>query len=533
MSNNNQIGNNELDKHKKYETQYKFLKGEQNIFWGIGIENELYLEFDKKMCVSKPFFLSNHKRERYSIDYYTNYKKEYQNTQFELYINNLINSLINKEEYINLPLLLNSHSFDKTDIYNQPKTLYTKDCESNPEFSGKTLIDILKEDNPYFDIRDKWLFDSDTIEFININFYNKKLKDVLNEINFNKKEFIHNLNISLQKLDIFTDYGNVRLMEDNYPFSIYMTNLKNVSIFNNGTLHYNITLPTELDENLKIKNMNKFIKENSRAIKLIQWMEPFLLAVYGAKDVFSTLNNYDDKHKFSACSQRCAISRYIGIGTYDCNKMENGKILKKNINSISGSNLDYWWYNKYYEDNAYTKLDEIGLDINFNKHYNHGIEIRFFDHISDNNKIIESFEFIVFLIDYILENEFIQYLETPIYSKLWNNIVLQCMKIGNQYIMSDEEIEIMNYIFKIKISAKKIINVYYEIFWNLKNKFCKRIIIEYNKYLMKPIGIMSSLVLENKIIQSAYIERLEDVVLEENKIKDNIDDLNITCCNII
>jgi hypothetical protein len=312
-----------------------------------------------------------------------------------------------------------------------------------------------------------------------------------------------------------------------------MTNLKNVSIFNNGTLHYNITLPTELDENLKIKNMNKFIKENSRAIKLIQWMEPFLLAVYGAKDVFSTLNNYDDKHKFSACSQRCAISRYIGIGTYDCNKMETGKILKKNINNVSGSNLDYWWYNKYYEDNAYTKLDEIGLDINFNKHYNHGIEIRFFDHISDNNKIIESFEFIVFLIDYILENEYIQYLETPIYSKLWNNIVLQCMKIGNQYIMSDEEIEIMNYIFDIKITSKKIINVYYEIFWNLKNKFCKRIIIEYNKYLMKPIGKMSSLVLENKVIQSAYIERLEDVVLEENKIKDNIDNINITCCNII
>ena len=53
-------------------------------------------------------------------------------------------------------------------------------------------------------------------------------------------------------------------------------------------------------------------------------------------------------------------------------------------------------FNKYYEDNAYTKLNDIGLDINFNKHYNHGIEIRFLDHINDNKKIYESFEFIIF-----------------------------------------------------------------------------------------------------------------------------------------
>jgi histidyl-tRNA synthetase len=33
---------------------------------------------------------------------------------------------------------------------------------------------------------------------------------------------------------------------------------------------------------------------------------------------------------------------------------------------------------------AIDKLDKIGLDINFNKHYNHGIEIRFFDHINVN-----------------------------------------------------------------------------------------------------------------------------------------------------
>ena len=542
MSNYVILGGNELDKHKKYEAQYKLDDESHNIFWGIGIENEVYLEFDKKIVTSRTFFVSNHKRERYSIDYYSNYKKEYQHIPFEIYFDNLINEknanmevikLCENDEYtINLPLFLNSHSFEKTDIYNQPKTLYTKECEPNPNFSGKTLMDVLRENNPYFEEREKWLFDGDTIEFININFYKKKLKDVLNEVNYNKKEFLYNLNTTLQKLDIFSNYGDIKIMDNNHPFALHMTNLKNVSIFNNGTLHYNITLPTELDENRKIKNMEQFVKENSKAIKLIQWMEPFLIVAYGAKDVFSKLKNYENSKKFSACSQRCAVSRYIGIGTYDSNKMETGKILKKHVNTLPCSSLDYWWFNKYYENNAYTKLEEIGLDINFNKHYNHGLELRFFDHITDNNKIIESFEFIVFLIDYILENDFIQFLETPVYSRIWNNIVLQCMYEGGQYIMSVDEIEIMNYIFKIKITAKKIINVYYEILWNLKNKFCKRIVVDYNRYIMKPIGKMSSLVLENKIIQCAYIERLEEDDIIINNIK-NDDKNNIVCCNIV
>jgi len=273
---------NELNKHKKYEAQYKL----NDMFWGIGIENEVYLEFEKKIVTSRTFFISNHKRERYSIDYYSNYKKEYQDLPFEVYFDNLINEknanmevikLCENDEYtINLPLFLNSHSFEKTDIYNQPKTLYTKDCEPNPDFNGKTLMDILKENNPYFEEREKWLFDGDTVEFININFYKKKLKDVLNEVNYNKKEFLYNLNTTIQKLDIFSDYGNVNIMSNNHPFALHMTNLKNISIFNNGTLHYNITLPTELDGNHKIKNMEKFIKENSKAIKLIQWISLLL-----------------------------------------------------------------------------------------------------------------------------------------------------------------------------------------------------------------------------------------------------------------
>ena len=38
------IGNNKINKHIKYKCKYI----KNDIYWGLGIENELYLEFEKK-----------------------------------------------------------------------------------------------------------------------------------------------------------------------------------------------------------------------------------------------------------------------------------------------------------------------------------------------------------------------------------------------------------------------------------------------------------------------------------------------------
>lgn len=505
------------EKYIKYEDQYK----KNDVYWGIGIENEVYLEFSKKNSVSKSFFVNNHKKERYSLDYYLNYKKEFQIKPFETYFDTVIQSKINNMEIINkiksqdgleeltieVPILFNAHSFEKTDIYNQPKTVYSKDCEPNPNFSGKTFIEILKENSEYFKTIgvDKWLFDGDTIEFVNTDFYNKTLNQVIKEISFNKKEFIYNLNLTMREIEapIFNELGDFKIMDTNHPFAVHMTNLKNLSIFNNGTLHYNITIPTELDENSKIKDFDTFTRDNAKIIKLIQWMEPFIIAIYGAKDVFS-----ENSNEFSACSQRCAISRYIGIGTYDCNKMEPGKILKKSLNTLAYANLDYWWYNQYYENNAYTKLEEIGMDINFNKHYNHGIELRFFDHISDNSLVYQSFEFIIYLIDYALDNDFINYIETPVYSKIWNDIVYGVMLQGNKYCLKHNEIGMINYIFGSNLMKENNNNstikyIYNKLYWHLKNKYSEKKVMNndgsYN--ILKPIGKMSKLVLDEQIMK--------------------------------
>ena len=440
------------EKHIKYHTLYKG----GDIYWGLGIENEVYLEFiSKKKYVAKSNIST--RRERYSVDYTKNYRD---NSAFEYYVKNIPHNIIG------FPLLLNAHSFTKTDIFNNPKNLYTKACEPNPVFTGTTLLEFLKLHNDYFtESLDKtWLFDGDTIEFNTLNFYNTTLSNVIDELVNNQKEFVQYLN----SLYIFNMYSKIDIMTANHPFAIYMTNDKYVNMFNNGTLHYNITLPTALDNDKKIIDMPRFIKDHCRAIRIIQWMEPFIIAVYGSPDPFSNMQDYPEAHLYSKSSQRCAISRYIGVGTYDSDTMIRGKILQVPVDTHICNDIEYWWYHEYYKKNGYTKLDKIGMDINFNKHYNHGIECKFFDHL-DKKKIHESFEFIIYLMDYILDHKTPD-IKNPITNKIWNALVCNCMIYGKEYTLNKEELELYSSIFNIKLyrlKNKTIKDVYYYIYYKL------------------------------------------------------------------
>jgi hypothetical protein len=499
------IGNNQINKHEKYKNQY--LKN--NIYWGLGIENEVYLEFENKRSINKDDFISNHKRERYSVDYFSNYKKKDVEDAFK-YIYSII------DDNIEIPVMLNSNSFTKTDFYNNSKTLYTKNSELNPKFNGNTLIETLEIDNIFFNstYENNWIFDGDTIEFINTKFYNVKLEDVIKELDSSKTEFVNNLNDSFQRLNIYSDYGIIKIMEYNNPFSIYMTNLNNIGMFNNGTLHYNLTLPSKLNEEGVIEDKVKFIKDHSKAIKIIQWVEPLIISVYGSPDPFSLLNEYYHKNKFSKSSQRCAISRYIGIGTYNSDNMPCGKILSIPIKDVICNNYEYWWFNKYYEDNSYTKLNDIGLDINFNKHYNHGIEIRFLDHINDSKKIYESFEFIIYLMDYVLESDHINNFGNPIINKIWNNIVLNIMKFGKEYNFNKDEKDLYEKIFKCKLKSINVVDIYYELYCKLVIKYNSIYKSQDNKnnYILKPSGLFSLLTLSidsNKSINNDILDNCE------------------------
>ncbi len=474
-----------IDKYKKYLDKYN--DQSNKIFWGLGIENELYLEFDNRNTVNRNDFIKYKKRERYSVDYYSNYKSEF--------IDDAINHYL-KEDTILVPILFNSNSFTKTDMYNNSKTRYTKLCEPNLKFSGETLIETLCNINPYFkeSMNNKWLFDGDTIEFNTLNFYNAKLQNIVNELENAKNEFIENINKSFKQLAIFTKFGNLKIMEKNHPFANHMTNLQNNTMFNNGTLHYNITLPTLLDQNGQISDFKSFTNIHSRAIKIIQWMEPFIVAICNSPDPFSLLDDYQDKLKYSKASQRCAISRYISIGTYDSDIMKKGKVLTCKTDELICNEFDYWWFNNYYNQNNYNKLESIGMDINFNKYSNHGIELRFLDHITDKNKLFDSFEFIIYLMDHILDcNDDIN---NPIINKTWNNFVLNIMIYGSDYQLNLDEKMIYEKLFKLKLSSYKLKEVYNEIYLILIQRYSQiDLTNENNIYTLIPHGKFSKLTL--------------------------------------
>lgn len=133
--------------------------------------------------------MNNHKRERYSVDYFSNYKKEDLNDAFLYIMNNEYTDLNIKNNLIEIPLLLNANSFTKTDSENNSTRMYTKKNEENPKFNGKTLIEELIEKNKYIKntYETNWLFDGDTIEFKTNNFYNTTLLSVINELKNSKK----------------------------------------------------------------------------------------------------------------------------------------------------------------------------------------------------------------------------------------------------------------------------------------------------------------------------------------------------------
>jgi hypothetical protein len=186
---------------------------------------------------------------------------------------------------------------------------------------------------------------------------------------------------------------------------------------------------TESDAPPPLLHPEIFKQQHKQAILLYQWMEPLLIAVYGSSDPFSAYFP-----GFAKGSQRCAVSRYIGVGTYDTESMREGKVLTLEIEKIPASETSYWWYRRFHENSAYRGLDKIGLDINYKKHYNHGIELRFFDWFIED-KLEDLIKFLVCLADCALTRG---ESDVPAMSETWNNLVLGVFNEGAEFIMTDE-----------------------------------------------------------------------------------------------
>lgn len=434
LANINEKSKTALDKHKRYKSQYK----PNDLFWGIGIEIETYLQFKNGANTKIKDIYDNHKRERYSVNYFSTLNENYKNALKLL--------MPDSNPTYTIPIYMNSHSFQRTDLSGNHETTYEKVPQPNPKFKGKVLHDILCEINPAV-FNDKYkinyTYDGDTIEFITQNFYKATVKDAIKELCDEKKEYLDALNSAFELKGLYKELGPVMYPLKNEPFVSFLTNRKNIAIFNNGTCHLNFTMPTKLNKYMTPENPNLFIKQHKAAIRYIQYLEPLLIAVFGTPDPFSKVSN-----RYSKASQRCAASRYIGIGTYDTEKMPTGKHMSINVKESGFSNNKYWWYKKYTDQSDYTELGEIGLDINFNKHGihgTHGIELRFFDWFPE--EILEEvMTFIVHLLDVSLKNGCP---DDPAICPIWNGLVVKILKEGPNVKLSEDEYLMYDKLFKL------------------------------------------------------------------------------------
>ena len=408
-----------MEKHKKYKEKY----GKSERFWGLGIEEETYFEFSKPVWVSASIARTAHKAERYSVDYYKTFKPGYLET--------IGKHFTDASGFFAMPFFFNSHSFLKMDLSGHHETTYEKTPKPNPKFHPPSFFAKLQEWKPdYFkdEYEKSFTFDGDTTEFMTQNFYCTNATSVIQELQAQKRAFLDNLNEYILEKKVFREYGILRYPSKNPGWAVFHTNPSNIVMFNNGTYHINITLPSLLTANSELLLPELFRRQHQAAIRLYQWIEPLLIAEYGSPDPLHKYNGI-----YADASQRCAVSRYIGVGTYDTETMPEGKLLQLPIHSIPATKQPFWWYRRYHEKSGYLPFEKIGLDINYKKHYNHGIELRFFDWFPEE-RLHELLEMLIYVANHALEKGEIFNCS---HSESWNDTVVGVFQEGRHHRLSN------------------------------------------------------------------------------------------------
>ncbi len=407
----------------------------QKYSWGIGLENETYLQLENSLEVTGEFIQEKIGCERYSIDYRTCYKSGVLNSVLD-------NSFIKKNAYI-VSRMINSHTLDKLDLNFQHKTIaLIKPVVDNPNYSGKSILEsfletqayniqsmVTQKNNPMGSVN----FDGDSIEFVTKYFENRTIADSCDELRASKQLFIDKLNESEvfdEKLD-FPKY--------NIGVNMFMSNQENLVLFNNGTYHFHITLPV-LTENSRIVDYPSFDAMHSNAIYLLQWFEPFFIATLGSPDIMAVISNrHNLKEQFAMGSARNAMSRYTGVGTFN-KSMAKGKILTYNVDEFRKllkfkKEDGIWWRDQIESSLDYELLSDIGLDFNQEKMYQSGFEFRSFDEFPTSflNDVLHA---IVLICEHSLHVSDVMWGHDTV---VWNNLVFKALKEGFQTKITSEE----------------------------------------------------------------------------------------------
>ncbi len=287
-----------------------------------------------------------------------------------------LNTVVADVSGLVVPVLMNCHSFTDCDVFGEHATTYERVPKPNPRFAGQSLFEWACQHSTW--LRNEYgkvfMWDGDTVEFMTQRFYCARVEEVLTELREGHRRFVAEIG-RLPRTGVLTAYAPLRLAHPaNEPWATYLTNQRGVAMFNNGTIHINVTLPTRLGWNRLPLCWRSFVARHRNLARLVQWMEPLWIALYGSPDPFAARG----MSEFAAGSQRLAVSRYIGVGTFDTETMPAGKILQMPRPVLP-------WYEWLNARTAYAPLDVVGLDLNFNKHGAHGLELRFLDQMDEGS----------------------------------------------------------------------------------------------------------------------------------------------------
>jgi hypothetical protein len=408
-------------------------------YWGIGLENETYLQFEESLIVSGEFIQEKIGFEKYSIDYRKCYKPES--------LAPILKKAFGFNKNYVVSRMINSHSLEKLDVNYQHKTVagiktvtdstYTTELLpqpiENPNYLGQSIMELFLEDQPYniqsmITQRNKTMgsvhFDGDSIEFVTKYFENRTIADSCKELKATKKLFLDKINESSVLK------GKLNFPEYNNGLNMFMTNQENLVLFNNGTYHFHITLPS-LTEHSRIVNYEKFEATHANAIYLLQWFEPFFIATLGSPDIMGVISDtYNLDQKFTLGSMRNAMSRYIGVGTYN-KAMPKGKILTYKVDDFRKllrfeKEDNIWWRDQIEATMEYELLSEVGLDFNQEKMYQSGFEFRSFDEFPEAylNDVLFA---IILICEHSLHLPDVQWGHDSV---VWNNLVFKTLKNG-------------------------------------------------------------------------------------------------------
>ena len=423
-------------------------------YWGIGLENETYLQFEESLIVTGSFIQENIGCDRYSIDYRKCYKPEA--------LAPLLDAAFDSNKTYKVSRMINSHSLDKLDIQYNHKTLHvviesTESSDStiakaealdNPAFLGETILELFLKDQPY-NIKSMVTqknnpmgsvnFDGDSIEFITMYFQNRTVTEACAELKATKKIFLDTFN----EAAVFTE--KLQFPAYNSGFNMFMSNQEKLVLFNNGTYHFHITLPT-LIENSRIIDYPAFDEIHANAIYLLQWFEPFFIATLGNPDIMGVISSKSQMdEKFTLGSMRSAISRYIGVGTFN-RSMPKGKILTYKVEDFRKllkfeKEENIWWRDQIEKETEYAFLSDLGLDFNQEKMYQSGFEIRSFDEFPEAY-LKDVLAAILLICEHALNLPNIPWGHDSI---VWNNLVFKTLKHGYlTEITSDEKNEVLS-----------------------------------------------------------------------------------------